>query len=194
MIRDHNIAWKTKYIDRSFSTMYGNLNGTFEGTGGAVMAAHSVAASELVIAQVGANGDEFYDVFTIPWDMDIDKPFRWRIIYSHSSTDEDTPTWTFDYQSVAEGEAIADITSHEATTHSGAVSATANALGTTDWVKTSSQSYITSSDIMLKTRVTATDLGGASANEIELFALQLEYTVKATATDGRKHDTDNEPV
>ncbi len=192
MIRDRNIAWKTKIINRDFRSMYGNLNGTFEATGGAVNAAHSVGASEQTIVQVGAATDEFYDMLIIPWDMDIDHPIRWRLIFSHSSTDADTPTFTFGYMGRAKGEAVADITSHEDTTFSGAVSATANAIGVTDWVPTASQSYITSSDILLITRLAATNLGGASANEIELIGLQLEYTVKAT--DAYRHTTDNEPV
>jgi len=194
MIKDKNIAWKTKRIDRDFRNMYGNLNGTFEATGGAVNAAHSVAASEQTIVQVGAAGDEFYDIFTIPWDMDISQPLRWRIIFSHSATGADTPTYTFDYMARAAGEAIADITSHEDTTFSGTVSTTANAIEVTDWVETSSQSYITSSDVLLLTRVTATNLGGASADEMELISLQLEYTIASTASDNRRHTTDCEPV
>jgi hypothetical protein len=194
MIRDRNISWKTKRIDRDFRTMYGNLNGTFEGTGGAVNAANAIAASELTDVQVGAAGDEFYDIITIPWDMDIDYPLRWRLIYDHTTTDLDTPTFTFSYMPRAEGEAIADITSVEDTTHSGVVSAVASAVGVTSWVETTSQSYITSSDVLLLVRVTATDLGGAGANELELFSLQLEYTIAATATDNRRHTTESEPV
>jgi hypothetical protein len=194
MIKDKNIALKTKRIDRDFRSMYGSLNGTYEGTGGAVSAAHSVAGSEQTIVQVGAASDEFYDMFMIPWDMDIDHPLRWRLIFSHSSTDADTPTFTFDYMARAEGEAVADITSHESTTHSGAVSTTGDAIEVTSWVSTSSHSYITSSDVLLLTRVTATNLGGASANEMELIGLQLEYTVQMTASDNRRHTTNNEPV
>lgn len=194
MLKDRNIAWKTKRLTRDFRSMYGNLNGTFEGAGGAVNTAHSVAASEQVVVPVGAKDDEFYDMFLIPWDMDIDHPLRWRLVFSHSSTDADTPTFTFDYMARAEGEAIADVTSHESTTFSGAVSTTANAIEVTDWVETTSQSYITSSDILLLIKLTATNLGGASADEIELIGLQLEYTVAATASDNFRHTTDDEPV
>ena len=194
MIKDSNIAFKTKKINRDFRYMYGMLNGTGQGTGAPATAAHSVAASEQTVVPVGATGDEFYDVFMLPWDIDITKPLRWRLIFSHQSTDQDTPTFTFDYMARAAGEAVADITSHESTTFSGAVASGANLVEVTDWVSTSSQSYITSSDSMLFTRVTCTNSGGADPGEIEMIALQLEYTIQATASDNRRHTTDFEPV
>jgi len=194
MIKDHNIAWKNKIINRDFRSMYGNLNGTFEATGGAVNAASSVGASEQTCVLAGAAGDEFYDILTMPYDMDIAYPLRWRIILSEASTDADTPTFTFDYQAKAVGEAMSDITSHESTTFSGDLSTTDDALFASDWVNTESNDYIEAADIMLLTRVTATNLGGASANEIELYALQLQYTVQSTASDGRRHNTNNDPV
>lgn len=194
MIKDKNIAWKTKRIDRDFRSMYGNLNGTFQGAGGAVNAAHSVGASEQTIVQAGADGDEFYDMFTIPWDMDVDEPLRWRVLFSHATTDVDTPTFTFGYMGRAAGEAIADVTSHKDTTFSGAVAATADAIEVTDWTSTSSETYVDADDVLLLTKLVTTYLGGAGANEIELISLQLEYTIKSTATDGIRHTTENESV
>jgi uncharacterized protein YcnI len=188
-IPSKSLGWKSKRIQRDFRNMFGMLNGTGQGTGGPVSAAHSVSTSEQTIVQVGAAGDEFYDMFLLPWDINRNYPVRWRLIFTHSSTDADTPTFTFDYEGVAEGEAMADITSHESTTFSGAVSTTANALEVTDWVSTASSTYITSSDIMLKTRVTATNVGGASANEIELIALELEYIVDATRSTRQGYGT-----
>jgi len=193
-IKDTSIAWKTKVDFIDARNMFGMLNGTGQGTGGPVSAAHSVSASELTDVLVGANGDEFYHFYRIPWDMDLGKNFRWRVIYSHSSTDADTPVWTFDYMGIAEGEAVADITSHEATTSTQTVSTTANALGLTDWVTTNSTSYITSTDHAILMRWTSTSLGGASADEIELFGFEIQYTINATASDGRRHTTEFEPV
>jgi len=183
------LGLKPKRIQRDFRHMYGNLNGTFEGAGGAVNAAHSVAASELTDVQVGAEADEFYDIFILPEDLNRNYDMRWRLVFSHSTTDEDTPTFTFDYEAVAEGEAIADITSHESTTHSGAVSATANALEVTDWVDIATSTYVTALDILLKTRVTATNLGGAGANEIELLYLELEYIPNPTRATRQNYGT-----
>lgn len=194
MIKDTAIAWKTKVDFIDLRNTFGMIAGASQGTGGAVVAAHSVAASELTDVQAGADGDEIYHLYRLPWDFDRGQDFRWRVIYSHSSTDADTPTFTFDYMGRAEGEAIADITSHEATTWSGAVSTTANALGLTDWVSTNSASYLASTDYCMLCRLTTTYLGGASANEIEMFGIEIEYTVNATSTDGRRHTTEFEPV
>jgi len=194
MIKDTSIAWKTKVAFLDARNMFGMLNGTGQGTGGPVSAAHSVGGSEQTIVLVGAQSDEFYDFFPIPWDMDRNEDFKWRVIYSHSTTHADTPTYTFDYMARAEGEAIADISSHESTTFSGAVSTVANALGITDWVATNSSAYITSSDYALLTRLTATYSGGASVDEVELFGIEIQYTINATSSDGRRHTTEFEPV
>ena len=194
MIKDKNISWKTKVVNRDFRTMYGCLNGTFEATGGAVAAAHSVGASEQTIVQVGAAADQFYDMFLIPWDMDISHPLRWRLLFTHSSTSADVPVFTFGFMGLAAGEAMAEITSHADTVLTHTVSTTEDALEVSDWKSTGSQSYIASTDSLIITRLAATSLGSASANEIELIALQLEYTIRATATDGNRHTTSQEPV
>lgn len=194
MIRDKNLSLKCKRVFRDAKYMNGMLSGTGQGAGAPVAAAHSVAASEQTVAQVGAAGDEFYDFWAIPWDMDRDKPLRWRPVFSHSTTTADTPTWKFDYMCIADGEAIADITSHETTTISGAVDTTANALEVWAWTATSSNSYLADADYGILFRLEADDLGGASANEIELFGVELEYTVKMCDDLNIRHTTDNEPV
>lgn len=189
MIRDKNISWKVKTEFHSVLTMTGQLNGTFLGTGGAVLAESSVSASEQVVALVGAAGDEYYDRFVVPFDYDYSEPLRYRIWYIHTTTDLDTPTWTFSYMGRAEGEAIADITSHNDTIYSGVVSATANAIGITDWVDTGSEAYIPTTDKLILTRLTATDLGGAGGDEFELLGVEYAYTIAATSTDNARKTT-----
>ena len=196
MYKYNRIAYKTKRIDRDFRYMYGMLNGTGQGAGTPASTAQSVAVSEQVVVPVGAVDDEFYDIVVIPWDMDRTEPLRWRLVYTNTTTSGFTATYTFDYMARAEGEAMLDITTHESTTYSGSITATANALNVTDWTITTSEDYITSTDILLLTRLTATNLGGSTttADEMELITLQLEYTIKSTASDGHNHDTDDAPV
>ena len=57
MIKDRNIALKTKKEFHRVQDMQGCLNGTFEGTGGVVLGACSVSASEQVVVLGGANVD-----------------------------------------------------------------------------------------------------------------------------------------
>ena len=130
----------------------------------------------------------------IPWDYDYSEPLRWRVLYTHSSTDADAPVFTFDYMGRAEGEAVADITSHKETTTTKTVSTTANAFGFTDWVSTESNEYIPTTDILLLTRLTLTDLGGAGANELEIWGVEYQYTVKMTSDDNLRHTTSYEAV
>ena len=193
-IRDTSIAWKTRRVFRDARTMTGNLNGTFDGEGGVVMAAHSVGASELTIAQAGADLDELYDFWAFPDDFDRTEPVRWRPVFSHASTTADTPTFKLEYMCIGDGEAIADVTSHNTTTISGAVSTTEDALEVWDWTDTDSDSYVASTDYGMLYTLVVHDLGGASANEIEIFGVELEYTVRSTAADNRRHTTEYEPV
>jgi len=197
-IRDTSVGWKTKRVHIPVNLMTGMLSSAganaSEGAGGAVQAAHSVTGSELTIVQAGAAGDEIYHLWAFPWDFDRSEPIRWRPIFSHASTTADTPTFKFDYMCRAEGEAILDITSHETTSISGAVSTTEDALEVWDWTATDSPSYVATGDYGMLCRLEVDDLGGASANEIELFALELEYTIKSTAGDNRRHTTTSDPV
>ena len=150
------------------------------GAGNPVISDHSVGAAEVMSMKIGADGDEVYHNWRIPPDMNRDKEFDWRVIFSTASTDADTPTFTLDYQGVADGTAVADITADEETTWSGAVSTTANALEVPDWTRTDSGSYIASTDSHIKLRLTCTYTGGASADEIEVMALALRYEKKST--------------
>lgn len=198
MIRDKNMSLYCKEVFIPAAYMSGMLTGaaanTSQGAGSAIHAAHSVGASEQTVVQIGADGDEVYHFWKIPYDMDIDEPLRWRPIYSHSSTDADVPVWKLDYMGIADGEAIADITTHESTTISGAVSTTANALEIPSWKSTSSESYITSTDYGILIRLECDSLGGASANEIEVFGLEIQYTVKMCDDLNLRHRTSTEPV
>ena len=197
-IRDDAIAWKTKREFIPAAYMTGMLTGAganaSQGAGGAVHAAHSVGASELTIVQAGAAGDEIYHFWPFPWDFDRSYPIRWRPIFSHASTTADTPTFRLAYMCRADGEAIADVTAHETSTISGAVSTTEDALEVWDWTELTSPSYVAAADYGMLINFSVSYLGGASANEIEIFGLELEYTIRSTTSDNRRHNTNDEPV
>ena len=195
MIKDAKVAWNTKRVFRDAKYMTGMINGTGEAAGGPVVAAHSVGASEQCIVQVGADGDEFYDFFPLPWDFDRKQPIRFRVIFSHSSVHADSPVWHFSYQAVAAGEAIADVTAHETLTTSGTpVSTTADALEVWDWEESASNLYITASDYAIKVKIECDSLGGANTNEIELFGYEIEYVVGATGASNKRDLTKDGPV
>lgn len=197
MIRDKNIAWKTKRVYLPCFNMGGVLADAAQGAGAPVFAAHSVAASELVIMQVAAAGDEVYTFWPFPQDFDADYPLRFRIWFSHSSTTADTPDWVLSYKALGDGDAITDAkdsADEDVAFAAAAVSTTANALEVLDWEKSVSNTKIDSTDHALMMALECNGLGGASANEIEVFGIEVEYTIQATASDGRKHDTNDEPV
>lgn len=202
MIKDNNIAWKTKRDFVRCRVMAGVLDDAVSGipaalgAGGALFA-ESVAAAEIGGALIGAAGDEIYDIWPIPWDMDRDKPLRFRYLFSHSEAAADEPVFKTHYKFIGKGVAITDAGSSpdELVTHTAHVNAAvADAIELTAWAKSASHTKIADTDIAMLVCHEVDSLGSASGDELTVYGVEIEYTVKATDTDNRRHTTDDEPV
>ncbi len=199
-IASDHIGFKSKRVHIPANSMTGVLSSAgvnaHQGAGAAVHAAHSVGTSELTIYQIGADGDEFYHLLPIPWDWNRDFDFRFRPIYSDSTTSGVATTWKLSYMGIAEGEAIADITGNETLSIANTNSTTANALEVPDWTSTTSGSAnITTSDYGIVLRLECDSMGtGMAASELELFGLEIEYIVEATRSFRQQYGTWDTPT
>jgi hypothetical protein len=197
-VRDRNIAWKTKreFIQaRSFSGLQ-DATGTQTSLGaGTPVMGEAVAASQLSGLVVNAAGNEVFHLWPIPRDMDRKEPFRARYHFIHTSADADAPVFKTHYKAIAKLEAMsaANSTPDEELTHDAHTVATAvNSYEVTDWKKSVSHTKLTSSDIAILFCFEADALGGASASEINILGVELEYVVEATAQ--QREFTANAPV
>ena len=182
MIKDEQIAWNRKRKFLPAYTMLGMLADASQGAGTPTLGAEPVAASELVGLQIAAAGDEVYTFWPLSWDFDRFQPVRFRLWFTHSSTDEDTPDWIVSYKAIAKQAAMTDAKSssdEDVAFAATAVSATANSLEALNWEESASDLKIESTDKALLIAVECNGLGGASANEITFYGLEIEYTVGA---------------
>ncbi|OEU68506.1 MAG: hypothetical protein BBJ57_07450 [Desulfobacterales bacterium PC51MH44] len=196
MIIDKNIAWNRKRVFLPAFNMLGVLADAAQGAGAPAFGA-DLAGSELVGLLMAAAGDEVYTMWPIPWDLDKDEPIRLRLWFTHGSTDADDPDWLVSLKAIAKQAAISDAAStpDEAIAFAAkAVSTTANSLEVLDWEITVSNTFLTALDRALLIAIECNGLGSASANEIILYGLEIEYTVKATGTNNRRETTTNAPV
>jgi hypothetical protein len=199
MIRDRNIAWKTKRVFLPAHLMSGLLeDGTSKvltslGAGTPVLG-EVIAAAQLAGMPMDA-ADEVFHFWPIPWDMDRAEPFRVRLHFIHKSTDADAPVFKTFYKAIARQEALtaANSSADETLTHSAhTCSTTNNSYEVTSWKSSASNTKIGSSDIALLFAFELDALGGATADECVLLGAEIEYTVKAT--DEQRKLTSSEPV
>jgi hypothetical protein len=149
---------------------------------GAAILQEVVAGAEIVGLAMGAAGDEIYHFMPIPWDLDRDFPIRYRVWFSHSATDADAPIWKVFAKFIGKQIAITDAASSgdDALTFGAhTVSTTADALEVTAWKEGVSHNKIAETDFGMLLSVECDNLGSASANEITLLGLEIDYTVGA---------------
>lgn len=193
MIKDKNIADKLgrKFIPVQAMAGWDATQAASLGAGAAIYQ-EPVAAAELAGMQIGAAGDEIYHLMKIPYDLDRDFPALIRIIFSHSTTTADTPDWLINVKGLAIGEAPSDAgaTPDEALTYAAkAVSTVANAMEKTLF-KAIPAADIPAADVFWQLGIECNGLGGASANEITLWGIELVYTKKRTRDDNRRETTE----
>jgi len=197
MIEDKDIAWNRKRVFLPAFNMLGVLSDAAQGAGAPSFGADPVAASELVGLQIAAAGDEIYTLWPLPWDFDRFQPVRFRIWFTHSSTDEDDPDWVVSYKAIAKQAALSDAKSsadEDIEFDATAVSSTANSLEILNWEESQSDLYIESTDKALLIAVECNGLGSAEANEITLYGLEIEYTVGACKDSVHRDITRNAPA
>lgn len=186
MIKDKNIAWNRRRKFFPCRQMAGVLD---DGTSG-VPASLGAGAPDFVeiAAALELSGmrvddeDEVYHFFPIPWDMDIGDPIRFRVWFAHTATDADTPAFQVDYKGVAKQAAITDAKStpdESVAIAAHTCSTTDNSLEITAWAESDSHLYLASTDFAIILALEVTDLGSASANEIVILGLEIDYSVGA---------------
>jgi len=128
--------------------------------------------------------DEIYHLCPIPWDMDPKFPLRFRVWFVSTSTDADTPEFNVSYSFKGKQAALTDV--HSTSLDDEVVSIPAHTCSTTDdsleitaWAETLSQNYIAATDFLIQLCLEVTSLGGASANELVILGLEMDYTVGA---------------
>ena len=197
MLKDYNIAWNRKREFLPCYTMLGMINDTAEANGGPVLAANPNGDTELVGLSIAALGDEVYTFWTLPWDLDISEPLRFRIWFTHSTATADTPDWVVSYKALGDGDAVSDAKSsgdEDIAFAATAVTATAHALEILDWEESVSDTKITPTDRALQIAVECNGLGSAGADEISVLGLEIEYTVGACLDSNHQDKTRNAPV
>ena len=164
---------------------------TGQNAGGPVVAVAG-DGSGLAVVQIGAQNDEVSFFRPIPHWWDRSSKVLARVWFFHSSTGSDNPVFTVKTKFHAKQAAVADFdTADDAsvvfTAH--AVSTTAGSLEVTDWYDLEWDQHIVDTDIAVGLILACTDLGSASANEIELYGIQFMLEAEYMTT--RRETTAN---
>jgi hypothetical protein len=198
MIKDKNIAWRRKRVFVKLSDMLGlAANRTASLGAGAAVFQEADAAVQLAGLAAAAGGDEIFDLWPFPSDMDPTHPLRFRYWFSHSTTDADAPIFKTFYKAIGKQIALsaANSSPDETITHDAhTVSTDADALEITDWAESISDTLIAPTDFALLLACEIDNLGGAGANEITIFGLEIEYTLKATDDTNKRRITNDAPA
>ena len=186
-IRDRAIAWKTvrEFIHVQRMTGFQEAAGVLTSLGaGTPLLVELLAAAQISGMAINAAGNEIFHCWPIPRDFDRTRPFRVRYLFIHNATDADAPIWKTFYKGWAPGEVLsaANSTEDELLTHAAhTVSTTANVLEATVWHKSASHQKLSATDLMVLFCFECDNLGSASANELMLVGVEIEYTRQATA-------------
>jgi hypothetical protein len=195
-VRDKNMAGRLKRVWIPVQAMQGmDVARTASLANGVPVFQAAVAAAEISGLAMAAAADEVAHFMPIPWDLDRDFPMRFRIWFCHATTDTDNPDWliTITYLGkqilIPAADAAADDT---LTFPALAVAATADALEVTPF-QACDESKIAATDFAMMMLIEANGLGSASANEIELLGIEIEYT-RGGRSEGGRLNTDDAPA
>jgi len=188
------LGWNTRRIFMPARQMMGVLDDGTSGIPaslgeGTPLFAEVLAASELAGMPMGAEGDEVYTMFPIPWDMDVHQPMRFRVWFVHASTDADSVIWKLDYKFFAKQAAITDARSsadENLTFATHVCSTTDDSIEVTAWAESNSHDYWRSGDFGILLALECDDYGDAAANEVILLGLEMQYTVRAMSNNHRQ--------
>lgn len=196
MIKDRNIAWKTKRVFLAAADMLGiSVDRTASLGAGAAVFQEFLAAAELSGLAMAADADEIYTFLPLPWDFDRDLPLRFRVWFVSSTTDADDVDWIVDYKALGKQAAISDARStpdEQLVFPSHTCSTTDDSLEITDWVKSASETIITGTDFALLIALECDAIGG-SANEMTLLGIEVEYTLGG-ANQAHRITTEDAPL
>lgn len=175
-------------IERGKHTMYIGAydfsNGIVDGTNTATC---SMNGGAMVIGEfnslgyggwiVDATGDYISTILPFPSQIDETEQIRFRVHYGHTSTDADTPTFKLTYSKQtdkAAGVISGPNTTTYYTTTADTTSTTANSYHTSPWKVIPKNTFQRGAPYAVSLNLAS--LGSASASEIYIFGLELEYT------------------
>jgi hypothetical protein len=165
---------------------------TFLGDGVAA-SAESAADSgnaELAFYQAGAGGDEFYHILHAPtwWDLTYQVRVAATFIHINATTAAaDTPIFKFFHKWFAGQGSLTDVLTSPDGTVTFDAHTCANGVATietTAWYPTAIHSTFAAGDVKLGFVLEINNLGGASADEIEIDSLLVEYVPSHWTADG----------
>lgn len=196
MIRDRNIASRLKRKWIPVEEMSGrSVDRLSSLANGAPVFQAAVAAAEVAGLAIAAAGDEIAHFMPIPWDLDRDYPMRFRIWFSHSTTTADDPDWLISITYLGKQILIpaADASADDALTFPAtAVSTVADALEVLGFQECD-PANMAATDFGMVILTECNGLGSASANEITLLGIELEY-VRGGQSEGARLDTRTAPA
>jgi hypothetical protein len=164
---------------------------------GAAVFQEPVAGAQLSGLAIGAEADEIFDLWPIPSDLDPKHPLRFRYWFSHGSTDADVIQFKTFYKFIGKLVVLsaANSSPEETLAHADhTVSTTADVLEITDWIESVSDTKIATTDFAMLLACEVDDYGSASANELTIFGIEIEYTIKATDNDNQRKVTEDAPI
>ncbi len=195
-VRDKNMAGRLKRVWIPVQSMQGlDVARTASLGAGVAVFQEAVAAAEISGLAMAAAGDEVYHIMPIPYDLDRDYPMRFRIWFCHASTDTDNPDWVIALTYLGKGVLIPDASASADDTLTFAalaVAAVADALEVTSF-QACDESKLAATDFAMTIVCECNGLGSASANEIELLGIELEYT-RGGRSEGGRLNTDDAPA
>lgn len=195
-VRDKNMAGRLKREWIPVQSMQGyDAARTAALANGVPVFQAAVAAAEISGLAMAAAGDEVAHFMPLPWDLDRDFPMRFRIWFCHASTDTDDPDWLITITFLGKGILIpaADASADDTLTFPAtAVAAVADALEVTGF-QSCDESNIAATDFAMMILTECNGLGSASANEIELLGIEIEYT-RGGRSEGGRLNTDDAPA
>jgi len=179
---DDSMGWNRKRKFFPVRTLSGVLDDGTSGVPAALGVGNMVFAEisatfELAGMSIAADADEAYHFWPLPWDFDLNDPFRARVWFVHKSTDADEPIFALDYKGIGKQAAVSDAKSgsdETLTFDAHACSTTDNSLEVTAWKESTSDLKITTTDFALLLALTCNTMA-AAANEIVLLGFEIDY-------------------
>jgi hypothetical protein len=191
------MKWKTKrmMLYAQFANDVIGTAGADTGLGGGTPVVATAAGSTIGVLQINQANDEVQWFIPMPYDLDTAAQVLGRVIFVHSSTDADTPVFTIKSKFHAKQATVVDFDTSEDQSIAFAAhtcSTTVESLEMTNWTDLGWDDSFVSGDAMVGIILIASNLGSASADEIELIGLELMYQVDAMDKRGRRKTTRSE--
>lgn len=182
LFRDNQIGWKRQVQEIPARWMAGMLSSAgadaSQGTGAAAHSAIGLTGAELTCVQMEVN-DEIYHFMRIPTCWDMNHVIKVGVNLIHSATGADTPIFSVSYkllgvQDTALVDAVASA-DEKVTFAAHTCSTTDDSIEETNFYATAIHTNYASTDKYIALALVLDDAGSASAGELEVMSLLIEY-------------------